>query len=267
MSDEMRYRLVDLIRHGEVEGGPCFRGRRDDPLSAAGWAQLEAATGIGGLAPGLAPGLAQGLAQGIGPSPASEASAVEKPAEKSSADLASAGPKGGGLKGGGLKGKVGAPPWDRLLCSPAARCARFAERLGERIGLPVEPMEAFWERDFGAWEGLRAEQIPPESLARFWDDPSTYDPPDAEPFAAFRQRVLGGWHRILDGGGDHPLLIAHGGVIRVILGEWLGIPPQRLILIEVPPACRSRLRVPVGDGRPSLVAHGCGPLGAPRQSN
>ncbi len=200
----MPHRLIDLIRHGEVEGGACFRGRRDDPLSAVGWAQLEAAT----------------------------------------------------------DGAIDAAPWDRLLCSPAARCARFADRLGASLGLPVEPMESMRERDFGAWEGRRADRLPLEDLARFWADPSLYDPPDSEPFAVFRQRVLAGWRHILEGPGDHLLLITHGGVIRVILGELLGIPHERLILLEVPPACRSRLRVPVGDGLPSLVAHGCAPLRA-----
>jgi alpha-ribazole phosphatase len=36
--------LIDLLRHGEPEGGPRFRGSVDDPLSATGWAQLAAAT-------------------------------------------------------------------------------------------------------------------------------------------------------------------------------------------------------------------------------
>lgn len=38
---------VDLLRHGEPEGGPRFRGTVDDPLSTAGWAQLEVATAHG----------------------------------------------------------------------------------------------------------------------------------------------------------------------------------------------------------------------------
>ena len=38
--------LIDLIRHGGPVGGRQFRGDRvDDPLSAAGWAQLRAALG------------------------------------------------------------------------------------------------------------------------------------------------------------------------------------------------------------------------------
>jgi alpha-ribazole phosphatase/probable phosphoglycerate mutase len=35
--------LIDLLRHGEPEGGVKFRGHSDDPLSAQGWAQMRAA--------------------------------------------------------------------------------------------------------------------------------------------------------------------------------------------------------------------------------
>jgi alpha-ribazole phosphatase/probable phosphoglycerate mutase len=32
--------LIDLIRHGEPEGGKRYRGQTDDPLSATGWRQM-----------------------------------------------------------------------------------------------------------------------------------------------------------------------------------------------------------------------------------
>ncbi|GGE64891.1 hypothetical protein GCM10011533_16590 [Streptosporangium jomthongense] len=35
--------VFDLIRHGEPEGGPMYRGSRDDPLSTTGWQQMRAA--------------------------------------------------------------------------------------------------------------------------------------------------------------------------------------------------------------------------------
>ncbi|MGD9786993.1 MAG: histidine phosphatase family protein [Sulfuricellaceae bacterium] len=37
--------LVDLLRHGEPEGGTKFRGWVDDPLSSTGWAQMRASAG------------------------------------------------------------------------------------------------------------------------------------------------------------------------------------------------------------------------------
>lgn len=41
MASEPRTTWIDLIRHGEPEGGPMFRGSKDDPLSALGWAQMR----------------------------------------------------------------------------------------------------------------------------------------------------------------------------------------------------------------------------------
>jgi alpha-ribazole phosphatase len=42
MSD---FTIVDLLRHGEPEGGQMFRGAVDDPLSPRGWDQMRAAVG------------------------------------------------------------------------------------------------------------------------------------------------------------------------------------------------------------------------------
>lgn len=37
---------VDLLRHGEPQGGPKYRGSLDDPLSEQGWTQLRTAVGL-----------------------------------------------------------------------------------------------------------------------------------------------------------------------------------------------------------------------------
>ena len=37
--------LIDMLRHGEPDGGQKFRGAIDDPLSALGWVQMRAAAG------------------------------------------------------------------------------------------------------------------------------------------------------------------------------------------------------------------------------
>jgi alpha-ribazole phosphatase/probable phosphoglycerate mutase len=39
------FTVVDLLRHGEPEGGQMFRGSVDDPLSPRGWDQMRAAVG------------------------------------------------------------------------------------------------------------------------------------------------------------------------------------------------------------------------------
>ncbi|MBI3779238.1 MAG: alpha-ribazole phosphatase [Gammaproteobacteria bacterium] len=40
---------IDLLRHGEAEGGACYRGRTDDPLTVTGWQQMWGA--VDGVVP------------------------------------------------------------------------------------------------------------------------------------------------------------------------------------------------------------------------
>ncbi|NEX19604.1 histidine phosphatase family protein [Thiorhodococcus mannitoliphagus] len=190
----MTDRYLDLLRHGEVAGGACFRGRSDDPLSNLGWAQMSQAV-------------------------------------------------------------ADAPTWTGIVSSPLTRCAAFGQCFADTHGMPLEQMDALRERDFGAWEGVPAHEIATEDLTRFWEDPAGFTPPEAEPFDAFRARVLDGWRQILERTDPHSLVITHGGVIRVILAELLQMPTSSLLLIEVPHACRTRIRIPAPSGRPSLVFH------------
>ncbi|WP_041603806.1 histidine phosphatase family protein [Thioflavicoccus mobilis] len=146
--------------------------------------------------------------------------------------------------------------WDQVVTSPARRCAAFAEDLAERLGIPHEVWPEVGERDFGAWEGQAADEIPIEELSRFWADPVGYTPPGAEPFQALQARSLVAWRRLLEHDAKRSLLITHGGVIRVLLGHVLGMPASHLLFLEVPHACLSRVRIPARVGEPSLVSHG-----------
>ncbi|WP_256091603.1 histidine phosphatase family protein [Candidatus Thiosymbion oneisti] len=160
------------------------------------------------------------------------------------------------LAGLGREAGGHSPPYDALFSSPARRCAEPARELAARHGLPLELLPELGERWFGAWENRLADELPSAELKRFWDDPAGFTPPGAEPFEALRERVLRGWDRILGQRTDFPLVVTHGGVIRVILGQILDLSAAALMWIEVPPACRTRLRVPGGEGRPSLMFHG-----------
>lgn len=187
-------RFVDLLRHGEVEGGVRFRGGRDDPLTASGWEQMARAT-------------------------------------------------------------AGNHGWTEILSSPSQRCAGFARRLADARGLPLRLVDNLRERRFGDWEGVSPDEISPEDLARFWENPASFTPPGAEPFGAFRQRVLRAWEDLLASGCQHPLIVTHGGVIRVLIAETLRMPDEALLLIEVPFASLTRLRIHEPPGRPSLAFH------------
>lgn len=153
----------------------------------------------------------------------------------------------------------GRAPWDAVVCSPALRCAAFATELAARLGLPLTQVADLRERHFGDWEGRGAAELPEAELAAFWADPIGFSPPGAEDFRVFQRRVCAAWEGILSAPAAHPLVVAHGGVVRVIVGEVLRMPAEALLLLEVPHACRSRIRLPVVAGFPSLVQHGAVP--------
>ncbi len=190
----MTDRFLDLLRHGEVQGGACFRGGSDDPLTGLGWEQMRRAT-------------------------------------------------------------AEAPAWTRIHSSPARRCADFARHLAETCGAPLTLVDAFGERQFGAWEGRAAHQIPAAELAGFWNDPAVFTPPGGEPFADFRARVLRAWSELETTSEAHSLLVTHGGVIRVLIAAVLRMPDEAALLLEVPHACLTRIRLPAAPGRPSLMFH------------
>ncbi|WP_295445631.1 histidine phosphatase family protein [uncultured Thiodictyon sp.] len=179
--------------------------------------------------------------------------------------------QGGGRFRGGQDDPLSGTGWGQLrgaaarerelthiVSSPSRRCAEFARTLAAERGLPLALIDALGERRFGDWEGLAADQIPVAQLTRFWDDPVGYTPPGAEPFMEFRGRVLDAWQAQLQGRDPHTLMLTHGGVLRVIMAQVLGMTDCAGLLLEVPYACVTRLRLPAPPGRPSLMTHAAG---------
>lgn len=127
--------------------------------------------------------------------------------------------------------------WDRLVSSPLSRCATFAKALARQQALSLTFDDRLKEIHFGTWEGRCAEELmaeDPDALARFWQDPDTYPPPQGESLGRFQARVLDAWRDILQTqSGERVLLVTHGGVIRVLLCHTRGIPVSRWHEFEV----------------------------------
>lgn len=128
-------------------------------------------------------------------------------------------------------------PWDRLISSPLQRCARFAEELGTRLGVPVHLDKDLQELHFGAWEGQSAAALmdtDAEALGLFWADPYAFTPPQGEPVADFSTRVRAAVARLHTAyAGERVLLISHGGVMRLLLAQARGLPREQLLNVEV----------------------------------
>jgi alpha-ribazole phosphatase/probable phosphoglycerate mutase len=156
----------------------------------------------------------------------------------------------------------GESPWQVVVSSPLLRCAEFAAEFAARAGVPLETETGFKEIGFGEWEGRTSEELmqeDPDCLDRLWRDPAGYTPPGGEGLETFTTRVTASWNDTLARhAGKHILLVAHGGVNRVILCHALQIPLQHMFRLQVPFAGMSRVRV-LGSGSealPQLVFHG-----------
>jgi len=156
----------------------------------------------------------------------------------------------------------GENPWQVVVSSPLLRCAEFAAELAASADVPLETEAGFREIGFGEWEGRTSDELiqsAPDCLDLYWRDPALYTPPGGEALAAFAARVTASWNDALARhAGKKILLVAHGGVNRVILCRVLKIPLQNMFRLVVPFAAMSRVRV-LGSGAealPQLLFHG-----------
>ena len=137
--------------------------------------------------------------------------------------------------------------WNRIISSPLSRCADFAQTLKQRYDIPLQFDTRIKEIHFGIWEGKSAEEImrnDVDALTRYWQDPTQYTPHDGESLIDFEARILSFWQEIITRyRGEKILLIAHGGVIRLLLCHILQRPLQRILEVEVAHATIHVIRI------------------------
>ncbi len=118
---------------------------------------------------------------------------------------------------------LGYVPVERIVASPLKRAWRAAWVLSG--GAPISLEDDFREIDFGRWEGMTREEIAASDpvLYKDWQDGAPgFEYPNGEPRAKFRARVERGLARLLEGHAADVLLVAHKGVIRIIVEKLAG---------------------------------------------
>ena len=148
----------------------------------------------------------------------------------------------------------GAAHWDIILSSPLARCADFAQKLGNDREIPVRLVEDLREIGFGAWEGMSKEEVlerRPEEFRKFYDDPIAHPPENAEKVDDFFKRVSLSYDSFLSEFIEKKILVvAHAGVIRAALMHAIGAGPGQMYNVEIRNGMVSRIRY--RDGRIGL---------------
>ncbi|MFN3739804.1 MAG: alpha-ribazole phosphatase [Thermodesulfovibrionales bacterium] len=130
-------------------------------------------------------------------------------------------------------------PIPALYSSPLSRAYKSAEIIGEKFGLKPAVIEEFKERNFGLWEGMTFDEIIssyPQEFEAWKVDPLKYSPPQGESTLQVRDRVIRGFKKI-EALTHCIIIVAHGGVNRIILCELLGIPLENIFRIEQDYGC------------------------------
>jgi alpha-ribazole phosphatase/probable phosphoglycerate mutase len=130
-----------------------------------------------------------------------------------------------------------------IYTSPLSRAAKSAEIIATPHGLTPIVVPELRERNFGIWEGMTFLEIKekyPVEFEKWAKNPLKYSPIKGESTIEVRDRVMNVLQRLLDSESlqsslslkPNILIVAHGGVNRIILCEFLGVPLENIFRIE-----------------------------------
>ncbi|HEY8415773.1 MAG TPA: histidine phosphatase family protein [Thermaerobacter sp.] len=150
-------------------------------------------------------------------------------------------------------------PLDLVVSSDLRRACETAAGLVEgcRTAPPLELDARLREMDFGAWEGLRLDDIRrryPEDLAAYRADPVDGRPTGGESFRDAGERALAAVTEHAARPGVRRLaVVSHGGTLKALLCLLLGVPLglRRQLLIDNASVTAVELR----DGEPALLRY------------
>ncbi|MGI9355445.1 MAG: histidine phosphatase family protein [Rhizobiaceae bacterium] len=133
----------------------------------------------------------------------------------------------------------------RLLCdpedydyiaSPLARARETMEIVRQTLGLPPRGYETdsrLKEVSYGAWEGYTTQEVKdliPKDRRRRREDKFRFTPPQGESYAMLLDRVLA-WLPYIE---CDTIVVAHGGVIRVLMHHLGGMDVEEAVNFIVP---------------------------------
>lgn len=107
----------------------------------------------------------------------------------------------------------------------AVETATLACAAGDFEDVPITYDNAWRERDFGVYQGYDSESFfadhPEFAILDNGQSAAAAVPEGGESYLAFRDRVRSAWSELLEEPTELGLLVAHGGVMRTILGAIL----------------------------------------------
>lgn len=127
--------------------------------------------------------------------------------------------------------------FDAIYTSPLQRCQRLARVLHSALDCEAEevrPDDRLKELHFGDWEMVPWDAIPREEFDRWANDYANLAPPNGETFSQMHARAKGFLEDVCAHSyGRSLLVVTHGGLIRALIAEALGLPLKRLFRFAI----------------------------------
>ncbi len=127
---------------------------------------------------------------------------------------------------------------DAVYSSPLRRCLETAAPVAEDHGLSIQVLEGLMEVDMGEWDGRTFDELfreEGEMVGKWMRNPSSVAIPGGEDFGTVRDRVMSAVREITSRhpGDQRVLVVTHGGPIRGILCEALGMELDGMFRIQI----------------------------------
>jgi len=150
--------------------------------------------------------------------------------------------------------------FDTIFTSPLARARAIAEPVGANLGISPIVVPELREIDFGGWEGHTWNEIGamyPAALAA-WELKSPEARPDrGESLADVRRRAEKVRSIVESSSGDLVLVVAHGGLNRVLMSVLLDLPLSSYSSFTQPNACISVFEAETGKWQARVIDSTC----------
>jgi alpha-ribazole phosphatase len=124
---------------------------------------------------------------------------------------------------------------DAIYTSPSKRCVDTARCIAANRSCTVGVADELRELDFGEFEGRPYDEIAeshPDLYRKWMEHPTEVDFPGGENFKQMADRVIPTTRELVSRhSGQHLALVSHGGAIRIILADALGMPENNVFRV------------------------------------
>ncbi|MCA6068291.1 histidine phosphatase family protein [Chryseobacterium sp. RG1] len=120
--------------------------------------------------------------------------------------------------------------FDLIISSPSLRC----QLLAKYFQLNYETDERIREMNFGDWELKKWAEIPEEEINPWYEDFITIKAKNGENLLEMQHRVSEFWNELISKENTNTILIiAHAGVMRLIIQAILQLPLENMFNIQI----------------------------------